>query len=127
MQTSDEPVDGQLHFDDDTSDVVDRLIVLRCRKAVVWSSTACLAPIIWLGLALFEVIPLPWNASWPFVVNFVGGGLLTLVALILSIDAILHHRSWCTIGALILAILAIPIVLVSTMLVMAIGLANHPV
>ena len=127
MQTSEEPVHRQFYFDDDTSDVVDRLVVLRCRKAVVWSSIACLAPIIWLGLALFEVIPVPWNASWPFVVDFVGGGLLTLIALIFSIDAILQHRSWCAIGALMLAILAILLVIVSTMLVMAIGLANHPV
>lgn len=106
-----------------SKDVDDRL----SGRALFVSLVACGAPLLYAGLAIFRMIPVPCDASWPLLAPFFGGGVLAIASLVLSIIARSRHHSPKALVATVISLLAFPATLFSTWLVGMLSLAGHPV
>ena len=97
--------------------------------ALMFSLFSLFAPVVIALLALLQIMPVPWDSSWPILLTFFGGSILVVASLTLSVVAGNQHeqKTIKPLAAIWIAVLAIPVVLAATWFVAMIGLANHPV
>ena len=86
----------------------------------------CLGLIISI-LATIDVIEIPWDSTfWPALSAF-GLVPLCVAAMIVSFTSLLRHRDGWSVLALVLGVIAVGVSILTTMLLLVIGVANNPV
>ena len=86
----------------------------------------CLGLIISI-LATIDVIQVPWDSTfWPAMSAF-GLVPLCVLAMIVAFTSLLLHRDGWSVLALVLGVIAVGVSILTTMLILVIGVANNPV